>query len=383
MLDHPILQRDITPEHRALIKRATEFVSSFQLSDWTHPEGFLNKMFWEELGRRGLLGVSLAKEVGGQGLGPLGALIINEALSRLDDVGMSLGIHIQNEITAYWLASTEQEHLRHRYLPEMMKGKLVGCTCDTELSGKMESIAVRDGDELIVIGRKAYIVNAYNADLCFVSLKLDGEPATVLVEKNRPGVKIIKIFDKLGTRCIDSVVIDFDHVRVPATNVVSRRGIQQLIHWNMVMTRARFLIAADAYFIHRIALERMLVYGTKRFIGEKPLVHWPINRHALARAKTDAELMRAGIADVYSKFVRKQNPVANAAAVKWFSVDRALAFTGLCAEMEGGAGYMHESKFLHAYEQVRGLMMAGGTPTTMKVIANGALACQEEIDGIL
>jgi alkylation response protein AidB-like acyl-CoA dehydrogenase len=331
------------------------------------------------MGRQGFLGISLPVGVGGRGLGILGSLIMNEALAQIEDAGPSLGLHIQNEITAYWLATTQQEALRNKYLSQMLGGHLLGCTCDTELTGHMDTTATRDGDELIVTGSKAYIVNAYHADLCFVSLMLDGEMATVLVEKNRPGVRIAKLFDKLGTRCIDSTIVEFADVRVPATNVVSRRGIQQLIHWNMVMTRARFLIGADAYFIHRKTLERMLDYGKRRMIGAKPLASWPINRHALARARADSELMRAGLAEVFAKFQRKQYPVAEAAALKWFCVDRARDFTALCAEMQGGAGYMHDSPFLHAYAQVRGLMMAGGTPTTMKVIANGALACQEEI----
>jgi len=380
MFGHAAIQRHMTAEHHAFRAQTAEYFASFEVNDWLAPEGFLKKELWPELGRRGFLGISLAQEMGGRGLGMLGSLIMNESLSQFDDVGLSLGLHIQNEITAYWLVSTQQEALRRKYLPEMIRGRLVGCTCDTELGGRVDSTAVRDGDELIVNGRKAFIVNAVNADLCFVSLMLDGELATVLVEKDRPGVSVLKVFDKLGTRCIDSVVIGFDDVRVPAENLVSSRGVQQLIHWNMVMTRARFLISADAYFIHALALKRILEYGAKRMIGQKPLSHWPINRHAIARATADAELMRAGITDLLAQFQRKQCPVATAAGVKWFCVDRARELTSLCAEMEGGAGYMHDSRFLFAYAQVRGLMMAGGTPTTMKVIANGAMACQEEID---
>jgi len=380
MFDHPEIAKHVSAAHGALRKQATEYFAAFDLDSWLlQPQGILRKSFWEEMGRRGFLGVSLPTEVGGRGLGVLGSLIMNEALAQIDDAGPSLGLHIQNEITAYWLASTQQEALRIKYLPQMLRGTLLGCTCDTELNGHVETTATRDGDELVVTGSKAYIVNAYHADLCFVSLLLDGEMATVLVEKDLPGVSIRSLFDKLGTRCIDSAIVDFDAVRVPATNVVSRRGVQQLIHWNMVMTRARFLISADAYFIHRKTLERMLDYGKRRMIGAKPLASWPINRHALARARVDSELMRAGIADVFAKFQRKQYPVAEAAALKWFCVDRAREFTALCAEWQGGAGYMHDSPFLHAYTQVRGLMMAGGTPTTMKVIANGALACQEEV----
>src|SRR4029077_17729043 len=100
-----------------------------------------------------------------------------------------------------------------RYLPEMIAGRLVGCACDTEPGGPMASTATRDGGELVVNARKLYVVNGDNADLCFVTLRLDGEMATVLVEKERPGVRVLEVFDKLGTRAIDSATIEFAPVR--------------------------------------------------------------------------------------------------------------------------------------------------------------------------
>lgn len=384
LLDHALVREHFTPAHHELRERAADYFKPESLASWRDGEGgFLRKAQWPEFGRRGFLGVSLSRELGGQGLGILGSLIMNEAFSRLGDLGMTLGMHVHNEITAYWLASTEEEELRARFLPEMLAGRLIGCTCDTEPGGKVESTAVRDGADLVVTGRKIYIVNGYNSDLCFMSLMLDGEMATVVIEKDRPGVRVVEVLDKLGTRAIDSVLLEFEDVRVPAAHVVSKRGLQQLMHWNMVMTRARFLIAADACFVQGHLIEKMLAYGKARMIGSRALARWPVNRQAIARAVADHELMQAGLLGLFRHFVAGRYPVAEAAAVKWFAVDRAARFAVLCAEMQGGAGYMRGSEFLSAYAEVLGLAMAGGSPTTMRVIANGALACQEEIRSTL
>jgi len=384
MLDHPLIAEHLTPAHHKLRQRAGGYFTAERLAGLRRsPDGFLKKEAWPEFGRQGFLGVSLPQELGGQGLGLTGSLILNEAFSRVGDLGLTLGMHVHNEITVYWLATTEEEALRKKFLPEMLAGRLLGCTCDTEPEGRVESTAVRDGRDLVIHGRKIYIVNGYNSDLCFVSLLLDGEMATVLVEKDRPGVSVTKVFDKLGTRVIDSALLEFEGVRVPAEHVVSRRGLQQLMHWNMVMTRARFLIAADACFVQGHLLEGMLAYGKERLIGRRALARWPINRHAIAHAAADHALMRSGLVDLFRVMNERRYPVAEAAAVKWFCVDRTARFARLCAELQGGAGYMHESQFLTAYAQVLGLAMAGGSPTTMRVIANGALACQEEIDATL
>jgi alkylation response protein AidB-like acyl-CoA dehydrogenase len=383
LIDHPALARFFTPEHREVRERARSYFAPSRLREWVgEPGGHLAKPQWEEFGRQGLLGLSLPRELGGRGLGLLGALILSEAASRLGDLGVSLGLHCQSEITAHWLATAHEPEVRDRYLPAMIAGRLVGCACDTEPGGMMASMAERDGGDLVVHGRKLYVVNGANADLCFVTLKLDGEMATVLVEKERPGVRVLKVFDKLGTRSIDSAMIDFDHVRVPAANLATKRGVRQLMHWNKVMTVARYLMCADACFLHDRLLARILEYGGARTVDGRPLASWPVNRHALAQAAADQELMRAGLLDRFELLEGKRNAVAEVAALKWFCVDRAARFAALCAEMHGGAGYMRDSEFLNAQAQILGLKMAGGSLTTMKSIAGQALAYREELEAL-
>ncbi len=383
VLDDPAFERFFTPEHRDLRERARRHFVASRLREWVgEPGGHLMKSQWEELGRLGFLGVSLPRELGGRALGLLGALILSEATSQLGDLGVSLGMHCQSEITAHWLATAHGQEVRDRYLPEMIAGRLVGCACDTEPGGQMASTAVRDGDQLVVHSRKLYVVNGANADLCFVTLKLDGESATVLVEKDRPGVKVLKVFDKLGTRSIDSAMIDFDEVRVPAANLATKRGVRQLMHWNKVMTAARFLMCADACFLHANLLARILEYGGKRIVDGRTLASWPVNRHALAQAAADQELMLAGLIDRFELLESQRNAVAEVAGLKWFCVDRTARFASLCAEMQGGAGYMRDSEFLNAQAQILGLKMAGGSLTTMKAIAGQAMAYREELEAL-
>ena len=383
VLDHPAFERLFTSGPRELREQARAYFQPERLREWVgEPGGHLRKPHWLELGRLGFLGISLPREQGGRGLGLLGALILSEAASQLGDLGLSLGMHCQTEITGHWLATAHEPAVRERYLPAMIEGRLVGCACDTEPGGTMESAATRDGDELVVNARKLYVVNGANADLCFVTLRLDGEMATVLVEKDRPGVSVLKVFDKLGTRSIDSAAIDFADVRVPASNLATKRGVRQLMHWNKVMTLARYLMCADACFLHARLLARILEYGSARRIDGRPLAGWPVNRHALARAAADQELMRAGLIDGYERLEKGRNAVAEIAALKWFCVDRTSRFAALCAEMQGGAGYMRDSEFLNGQAQILGLKMAGGSLTTMKSIAGQALAYREELEAL-
>ncbi len=348
LLDQPFFARRLTLAHRELRERARRYFAAVRLADWTAPGGHLAKARWAELGSRGWLAASLPRELGGAGLGLLGALVVSEAASQLDDLGIALGLHCQSEIAGAWLATAHEAAVRDRYLPEMIAGRLVGCACDTEPDGELRATAVRDGGDLVVSGCKLYVINGANADLCFVTLRLAGEMATVLVEKDRPGVRVLKVFDKLGTRAIDSAMLEFAEVRVPAANLSTRRGVRQLMHWNKVMTAARFLMCADACLLHARLLGRILEYGASRRVAGRPLAAWPINRHALARAAADQELMRAGLCDRFERLDQGRNAVAEVAALKWFCVERTLGLAALCCELRGGAGYMWDSEFLVA-----------------------------------
>jgi alkylation response protein AidB-like acyl-CoA dehydrogenase len=384
VLDHPTLERHFTPRHHELRQRARAYFEAGRLREWIEePRGHLAKSHWPELGRRGFIGVSLPPEQGGHGLGLLGALILAEATSQLGDLGIALGIRCQSEIAAQWLATAHEASVRDRYLPEMIAGRLIGCACDTEPDSRSMSTATRDGDELVVRGRKQFVINGASADLCFVTLRLEGEMSTVLVEKDRPGVRVVKIHDKLGTRSIDSATLELDDVRVPAVNLATKRGVRQLMHWNKVMTTARFLMCADACLLHGALLERMLAYAKERIVDGRPLAAWPVNRQALARATADQALMEAGLIDRFEQLLTPRNVVAEVAALKWFCVDRTSRFAALCAELHGGAGYMWDSEFLMAHAQILGLKMAGGSSMTMKSIAGQALAHREELEALV
>ncbi|MFJ8005330.1 acyl-CoA dehydrogenase family protein [Streptomyces fagopyri] len=370
----------MTDAHRELGERARAYFTPRWLEQWrAAPGGPLRKDVWPELAERGFLGVSLSREHGGQGLGLLGALVVGEALAQVGDSGVALGMHVHNEVAGEWLTSAADPALRERYLPQLLSGELLACQCDTDPSAQEPTTAVRDGDRLILRGQKKFVVNGAQADLCFVSARLDGQPAVVVVEKDAPGVRVTHAYDKLGTRSIDSALLEFDDVEVPADRVVARSGVSQLMRWNRVMSRMRFLIAVDAWLIHRMLLTHIVDYSTNRELGGRPLSAWPVNAHALARARADQELMEAGITDGYLRLTEGGSTVPEIAELKWFCVERATELASLSTDLEGGAGYMWDSVALRAHAQLRGLRMSGGSQTTMLTIANHSMACRAEL----
>nr|AFV52194.1 enoyl reductase [Streptoalloteichus sp. ATCC 53650] len=370
----------LTPAHHALRERARDFFTDARLAGWREPaNGPLTGRAWRELGEAGYLGVSLPTEFGGAGLGVLGSLVLGEAVSRLGDVGLPLGMHVQNEVACQWLVDADPV-LRAEFLPRLLDGRLVACQADTDPSADEPTTAVRDGDDLVVNGAKLFVINGAVAGLCFTRVLLDGSPAIVAVDKDRPGVRVAEVYDKLGTRSADSARLEFTDVRVPATRVVSSGGVGRHLRWNRVMTLLRFLIAADAALVHRRLLDRVTRYAGERALGGRPLAAWPVNSHALARFRADLELVEAGVARACARLDAGAWPVPEVAALKWFCVERACALAAACCDLEGGAGYMWGNPSLRDLAQLRGLRMAGGSQTTMLTITNHSFAARAEWD---
>ncbi len=381
MLSNSILSAHLTDGHRELRARAADHFTPQWLDKWrTGPDGRLRRETWQDLAANGFMGVSLPRDLGGQGLGLLGALVLGEAMAGARDGGIALAMHVQNEIAGDWLAAARDPALRERYLPALLAGDLVACQCDTDPSAEQPTTATTDGSRIVLDGRKKFVINGATADLCFVSAVLDGAPAIIAVEKTTPGVRVTEVYDKFGTRSVDSAQVEFDGVRVPAGQVVSRSGISQLMRWNRVMSRMRLLIAADAYFTHRTLLDHVTEHVRRRTLGGRPLGAWPVNAHALARARAHQELMEAGIADAYLRVTAGGSTVPEIAELKWFCVERANELATLATDLEGGAGYMWDSPSLRAHAQLRGFRMSGGSQTTMLTIANHSMACRAELD---
>ncbi|MFD8705489.1 acyl-CoA dehydrogenase family protein, partial [Kitasatospora sp. NPDC059648] len=135
MLNNGILSEQLTDGHRDLRARAADHFTPQWLDKWrASPDGHLRRETWQDLAANGFMGVSLPRELGGQGLGLLGALVLGEALVGARDGGIALAMHVQNEIACEWLVSARDEALRDRYLPGLLSGELVACQCDTDPS---------------------------------------------------------------------------------------------------------------------------------------------------------------------------------------------------------------------------------------------------------
>ena len=108
-------------------------------------------------------------------------------------------------------------------------GKLAAyCVTEPDAGSDVQSLkteAIRDGDDYILNGSKAWISGAGYADWFFVLAYTNkqagyGGLSGFIVDADSPGIELGKKEENMGQRCSDTRGVNFTDVRVPASNLV-------------------------------------------------------------------------------------------------------------------------------------------------------------------
>src|SRR5437667_12429549 len=138
----------------------------------------------------GIFGANL-KGYGCAGMNNVAYGLIMQELEA-GDSGLRSFASVQSALSMYAIYANGSEEQKRRYLPEMAKGKLIGCFGLTEPDhgsdpGGMETRARRDGDGWVLNGTKRWITNGSIADVTVVYAKVPEVHTVLLGERRNPG----------------------------------------------------------------------------------------------------------------------------------------------------------------------------------------------------
>src|SRR5262250_1292718 len=132
---------------------------------------------WPELGRLGLLGITVEEEFGGAGLGYLEHCVALEEVSRASaSVGLSYGAH--SNLCVNQIRRNGSEAQKRKYLPKLISGEHVGSLAMSEAGSGSDVVSMRlkaerKGNRYVLNGTKFWITNAPEADVLVVYAKTD------------------------------------------------------------------------------------------------------------------------------------------------------------------------------------------------------------------
>jgi len=173
------------------------------------------------------------------------------------------------------------EEQKQRFLPRIAEGGL-GAIAITEPEAGSDATGMRtsfrdDGGEIVVNGSKTFITNGDVADLYLLFGKWDGIPdarksiSVLVLEKGTPGLSVVRLEDKMGTRASSAAMITFENCRVPRANLLGNPGNGLKILF-AALNKSRPSVAAHALGIARAAFEDAVSYiNTRKQSGRRIL----------------------------------------------------------------------------------------------------------------
>jgi alkylation response protein AidB-like acyl-CoA dehydrogenase len=347
----------------------------------------------------GLFGVMIPESYGGAGLDPLSFAIIIEEIARVDaSVALLLASH--NSLCAGHILAAGNEEQKRAHLPSLASGKKLGAWALTEPGGgsdarSLKTKAVRDGDDWIITGDKLFITQGSVAGTYAIMASTanaergvgsrehgagstqddahrGGGISAFIVERERAGLNVVRVENKLGVRASDTAQLRLEEIRVPKDNLLGElnHGYRDALG---VLDGGRIGIGAMAVGIARAALEESLRYAKERRQFGKAIAEFEAIQWKLADMATEIDAARLL---VYRAAELRQNGLPfkrMAAQAKLFASEVGSRATGQAIQIHGGAGYMKDAPVERYFRDAKLCEIGEGTSEIQRMIIAKAL----------
>jgi len=376
---------NLSEEESALAGMVREFAEGVVApqayeADRTHT---LNMSVVAGMGELGLFGLPFAEQYGGQGGDYFALCIALEALGRVDqsvaitlEAGVSLGA-----MPIYRFGNEDQ---KAEYLPDLLAGKALAGFGLTEPEAGSDAGATRttarlEGDEWVINGSKQFITNSGTPITRFVTATAvtgdsDGrkEISTILVPNGTPGFTVEPAYDKLGWHASDTHPLTFNDARVPAANLVGKRG-RGFANFLHILDEGRIAIAALSTGAAEGCLEAAVEYSKSRTVFGSSLATRQGIQFMLARMQQRVHAAR--LAWHYAARLRDAGKPfkTEAALAKITASDAAMDNARDATQVFGGNGFMNEFAVARHYRDSKILEIGEGTNEVQLLLIARAL----------
>ncbi|MFF0811518.1 acyl-CoA dehydrogenase family protein [Streptomyces albogriseolus] len=335
------------------------------------------------LSESGLLGLPYDSEYGGGDQPYEVYLQVLEELARAR-LTVALGVSVHT-LATYPLAAYGAKEQQAEHLPAMLGGGLLGGYCLSEPSSgsdaaSLRTRAVRDGDDWVIDGTKAWITHGGVADFYTVMARTGGEGArgisAFLVPGDAEGLSAAAPEKKMGMKGSPTAQVHFDGVRVPDARRIGEEGQGFAIALS-ALDGGRLGIAACAIGLAQAALDEAVGYATERRQFGRPVADFQGLRFMLADMATQIEagralyLAAARLRDAGRPFGRQ------AAMAKLHCTDTAMRVTTDAVQILGGYGYTADFPAERYMREAKVLQIVEGTNQIQRMVIARHLAGPE------
>lgn len=328
-----------------------------------------------EMAQLGFAGIYLSEDYGGSALTRLDAAIIFEALSAgCTSTAAFMTIH---NMASWMIDRFGSEEQRKEWIPELTQMNLIASYCLTEPgsgsdAAAMRSKAVRDGDDYILNGSKAFISGGGVSDVYVAMIRTgDDGPKGVscfIIPKDTKGLSFGANEKKMGWSSQPTAQVMFDDMRLPARLRVGEEG-EGFKFAMMGLDGGRLNIAACSLGTAQNAYERALQYATERRQFNKEIAEFQAIQFKLADMTTALEAARLMLRQAAVKVdANSPDKTKFAAMAKRFVTDACFDVANEALQVHGGYGYLRDYEIERMVRDLRVHQILEGTNEIMRVI---------------
>ncbi len=328
------------------------------------------------MGELGLMGIAVPDGYGGSGSDTVAYAVALEEVARAC-ASHAVVMSVNNSLYCDPVYKFGTEEQKRRFLEPFASGQKLGCFSLTEPEAgsdatNQNTLAVRDGSEYVLNGRKIFVTNGREAHTALVFAQTDRAKrhhgiSAFLVDKGTPGFTVVKTEDKLGIRASDTAEFLFEHCRVPEANRLGTEGEGFKIAMT-TLDGGRIGIAAQALGIAVGAFDLAVGYARERKsfgvpIGQHQMVQWMLADMATAIEAARLLTWRAAwLKDAGAPFGTA------AAMAKLFASEAAMRITTDAIQVHGGYGFIKEYQVERYFRDAKITQIYEGTSQIQKLV---------------
>jgi len=331
---------------------------------------------WAEMGRLGLLGITVDEAHGGAGMGYLAHVVAVEEVARASaSVSLSYGAHSNLCVNQIVLNGTPAQKERH--LPGLVSGARVGALAMSEAGAGSDVVGMtlradKRNDRYILNGNKYWITNGPDADTLVVYAKTDpdagsGGITAFLVERDMAGFSGSPHFDKLGMRGSNTPELIFEHVEVPFDGVLGEegRGVAVLMSG---LDYERVVLSGIGTGIMAACLDEVMPYLAERKQFGRPIGSFQLMQGKIADMYAAMNSARAYVYEVAKACDRGQVTRQDAAACVLYASEAAMKVAHQAVQALGGAGFLNDSAVGRIFRDAKLMEIGAGTSEIRRML---------------
>jgi len=330
----------------------------------------------------GLMGLNIPEAYGGFGASTMVfTRVFGEIGAHDAALAVYFGAHQSIGIKGIILFGTEEQ--KQKWLPRCATGELVGAFCLTEPGSGSDAQAMLstavlsdDGKHYTLNGTKIWISNAGYAGVFTVFAKVpvmvDGKQknrvTAFIVDAHAPGISLGKIEEKLGIKASDTRTVTFEHVKVPAEDLLGGVGSGFKIALE-ILNSGRLGLSAGSSRGTREMMKLAIAYAKEREQFGRPIGSFEMIQRKIAMAAADCYAADAGWMLCAGMVDRGGIDFSlETAACKIYASELAFRTASEAMQIAGGIGYSKEYPYERALRDSRINMIFEGTNEILRAL---------------